>query len=424
MINHSLRCCGVILFLLSGGCSNSDTEAGHHFAVQVVDGVETAINSGDPRYSEELFRYELLCELEQDVDGESFLISPTSILMSSQGNFFVCDVGDSRIKVFDSSGSFQGSIGREGSGPGEFLRAFSITQINSDRITVFERSQRRITHFSSDGQLEDVIPVPGISLFENEVYQLGEDRFLGMGVEQGNPGIMPGTLRSFAFYHTALGDTISHYSGDWIQVSYKIPGTEYWFRGPLGPNPTWVCRPDWGWIITAGTDPVLNLYGMDGELQLRIETGIEPIPITSDDYSIHRRYMDEELAALPVRAEEMGMSESRIQASLDRTRAYRNADLGDMRAYWKSIEIDDRHFIWLEVAEHYAERADGGAGRKFRVFSPNGEYLGITRRPTETPGSGISNGHFITIEVHQDSGMYIVKAYQMTSAIGEFAYSK
>ena len=240
MIGRSLQYCGMILFIQCLGCSNTDTESIHRFSVQMLDGVKTAINNGNPLYSEELFRYELFCELEQDIDGESLLISPTSIRMNSQGVFYVCDVGDSRIKVFDSSGSFQGSIGREGSGPGEFLRAFSITQIDNDRITVFERSQRRITHFHSDGQLEDVILVPGISLFENEVYQLGEDRFLGMGVEQGNPSIMPGTLRSFAFYHTALGDTISHFPGDWIQVTYKIPGTEYWFRGPLGPNPTWI----------------------------------------------------------------------------------------------------------------------------------------------------------------------------------------
>ena len=161
---------------------------------------------------------------------------------------------------------------------------------------------------------------------------------------------------------------------------------------------------------------------MDGTLSFRIDTGLKPVPITSDDYAIHRRYMDEELAALPALAEERGMSETRIQASIDRTRAYRNADLGKMRAYWKSIEIDDWHFIWLEMAEHYAERIDAGLGKKFQVFSPSGEFLGITRRPMESLGSGISNGHFIAIELNQDLGMYSVKAYPIKPVIGDFTY--
>lgn len=86
-------------------CCSSDRGQGHSFEVEEIDGVLTAVNRGGPKFSEELFVYEKVVELEQDESQpESLLNRPETFLFDEQGYYYVEDDGNTRIAVFDPTG--------------------------------------------------------------------------------------------------------------------------------------------------------------------------------------------------------------------------------------------------------------------------------------------------------------------------------
>jgi hypothetical protein len=56
--------------------------------------------------------------------------------------------------------------------------------------------------------------------------------------------------------------------------------------------------------------------------------------------------------------------------------------------------VDDRGYIWLEVPEWDEDLSGYGEGCLYQVVSPEGEYLGSTRAPTD---GRIMNGHLLGI---------------------------
>jgi len=85
-------------------CS-SDRAISHSFKVEEIDGVLIAVNTGGPRFAEELFSCEQVLTLKQDSSQpESLLNQPESITMDERGFFYIQDSGNRRIAVFDSTG--------------------------------------------------------------------------------------------------------------------------------------------------------------------------------------------------------------------------------------------------------------------------------------------------------------------------------
>ena len=74
------------------------------------------------------------------------------VALDSRGRIYVADVGQSHVTVFDSAGSFVRTIGRRGSGPGEFHQPMQLGIDNADTLFVYDVGLRRLTKFSPDGQ--------------------------------------------------------------------------------------------------------------------------------------------------------------------------------------------------------------------------------------------------------------------------------
>lgn len=66
----------------------------------------------------------------------------------------VVDALANEVRVFTRAGIHQGTIGRSGRGPGEFLSASSV-QVLGDTLAVFDRGLRRLSRFRLTGELLD-----------------------------------------------------------------------------------------------------------------------------------------------------------------------------------------------------------------------------------------------------------------------------
>ncbi|MEZ4457195.1 MAG: 6-bladed beta-propeller [Gemmatimonadales bacterium] len=77
------------------------------------------------------------------------LVEPGSIGVDGAGRIYVVDQKPAVIKVFDSTGTFLRTIGREGSGPGEFRVGYLA--VTADRIVLHDPMQSRTSVFDTSG---------------------------------------------------------------------------------------------------------------------------------------------------------------------------------------------------------------------------------------------------------------------------------
>lgn len=76
---------------------------------------------------------------------------PTAIATDSSGNVYICDSGNNRIKKYSSSGTYIGSWGTFGDGPGEFKSPNGIAIDGNDDVYVSDFFNNRIQKFTQHG---------------------------------------------------------------------------------------------------------------------------------------------------------------------------------------------------------------------------------------------------------------------------------
>lgn len=87
-------------------------------------------------------------------ENGNVLLRPRDIAVSKNGNIYILDTGDCKIKCFSYKGDFLFSFGREGQGPGEFSRYSSKLKCLNDSIYLIDNYQRRILCFSLEGKFK------------------------------------------------------------------------------------------------------------------------------------------------------------------------------------------------------------------------------------------------------------------------------
>ncbi|HEX9700222.1 MAG TPA: 6-bladed beta-propeller, partial [Acidobacteriota bacterium] len=74
---------------------------------------------------------------ERGDDGNYRLYDAAGPVVDSEGNFYVLDAGNYRAQVFDASGEYVRTLGRQGQGPGELTQPRAVV-IAGDRIVVLD----------------------------------------------------------------------------------------------------------------------------------------------------------------------------------------------------------------------------------------------------------------------------------------------
>ncbi len=84
---------------------------------------------------------------------------PTDIAWDSKGNIYISDgYLHSRVAKFDKDGTWIGTWGKRGPGPGEFWTVHNIAVDGQDRIWVADRNNGRLQLFDTDGNfLKEII---------------------------------------------------------------------------------------------------------------------------------------------------------------------------------------------------------------------------------------------------------------------------
>ncbi len=118
--------------------------------VATEDGVKVVKNPSEPLYGEFVFDLKEDLRLGGDPEKEaSYFPKGASLTIDAVGNLYVTDRGNNRVQMFDKTGAFVRTVGRQGQGPGEYMFA-GFVYIGEDGDIWVEGGPQWVV-FSKDG---------------------------------------------------------------------------------------------------------------------------------------------------------------------------------------------------------------------------------------------------------------------------------
>lgn len=114
-----------------------------------------------------------------DESDSVFVVRPVDLAVGANGDFYVSDVGESRVIRIDRSGRVVAGYGRKGSGPGEFASPGWLA-LSSNSLFVADRGNQRVTVFrlgEGDGTYSHSIPIPPSA---GRIHEYAGDLYVGV----------------------------------------------------------------------------------------------------------------------------------------------------------------------------------------------------------------------------------------------------
>jgi hypothetical protein len=149
------------LLALAGTAQKTDWKG----KVLTEDGVRVVVNPAEPIYGQ--IKLDLGEELRigKEGDEQSQFFRVRDVGADARGNIYVLDTRNFRVQVFDPSGKYLRTIGRNGQGPGEFEMP-SILRLggNPGNIYVLDRF-RRVSLFDAQGIYLRSVSIDGATTF-------------------------------------------------------------------------------------------------------------------------------------------------------------------------------------------------------------------------------------------------------------------
>ena len=305
-----------------------------------------------------------------------------SAALGPDGTVFVADGLNDEVRVFGLDGVHRRTFGRNGEGPGEFRSLYSLAWVG-DRLLTLDPNLGRIGAFSAEGEWLGQQRIEGSVSGSPEGIRLmpvGPDEFYRRGFRRHAAGI-----ESMFVGHDGRGET-----GD------SLPQLE----PPPGPPSFILCQHGEGWITSFGvpfaaglaqhpgprgvmysamTDAYrIAVTGRNGDTVRVIERGLEPEPISDEEWAAGNRDFEEFRAENP-------------DASCEPGRPGRP----EMKSFIQTIFIAPDGKLWVEVIR--------AAGNRWEFFDSEGRLLGAVPAPPrkERAAPAFSSDHLITIR--QDS---------------------
>jgi hypothetical protein len=306
-----------------------------------------------------------------------------------------------KVAVFDGTGRYVRSFGRQGSGPGDF-RSMQLQSLRDGIISIFDSVQQRTTRFRVDGTLLEVVKLQSGGRIAG-LDPATDGSLVAVRYPTSRQGNI--TSRSLVVTRLAAGseDTLA---------SLKTGESDYAAEIYIGQNngrpmvmqnlipfigeQTAQYIPGTGILVSDGTAPALRWYDLAGAPIREIRLGLDPAPVTEE---MKRRYAD---------------SVTITVATVEPEWIY-----PEYLGFWDDAVVDDAGFIWLQaVAE--AELRTRRSGTVMHVISPEGEYLGVTELPCrfERVAQGTLLG-YVTVE---ETGERIPSVFTIEPVVRGLAY--
>ncbi len=364
-----------LTLLAAAGCS-SEGGAGGAAVARDSAGVEIVENSV-PRWSDgegwRLSERPILNIGEIESPPEYQLYRVFDAVRLDDGRIVVANSGTNELRLYDSSGSYLGSAGREGGGPGEFEGLRSLATTAGDSLLTYDWRQRRISIFDSKGAFGRSFtpePLAGTAAFADQIEPLADGSLLIKAQNFASGGVMDGLRRD------TLSLLLCNREGALLDTLMTFPGAERLFetntsgdnvmvmvRGRLwSPEPQLAAHSD-GYFFGSGKSFEVGYYSAVSGLQRLFRLQQPELLVTDEDIE---RYKQEEMEEIDDENERRRFEEGLADMPFTQT----------FPAY-EALLADSEGNLWVE--EH--RRPGLKEQSTWLVFDGEGALLGTVETP-------------------------------------------
>lgn len=290
-------------------------------------------------------------------EGPEMFGQVLSVELDEAGNVWVLEGQTQEIRVFDGTGAYVRTVGREGGGPGEFSRAVRLDRAPNGDIWVMDPQNGRLSVFDTAGAYVEghnapggfvILPWPGGFDRENRYYAPVPDFDEGFHIELARfgPALTPiDTLSPPRDPVTRDAFTIERDGVTRVRASVPFTGGLTWRVSPHGTF----------WAL------LREEYRMDeidaaGDTIRTVRKSFDPVPVTRAD-------VEGALEDLEWFTDQGG----RVDRSLFPSR----------KPPTSNFVVDDLGHLWVSRTAEAGE----DAGRRWDIFDPEGRFLGELALP-------------------------------------------
>ena len=204
----------------------------------------------------------------EKAQGEYAIAFPYGLAVDAEGNAYVYELRESRIKVFDRTGKFLRSFGRKGQGPEDigFTTALFITG-EGNELAFPDMGNRRISFFSSEGKFLRSIPVRGRGFTRAAIDSKGAIYLYDREI---NPG---GGRDSMKKMDQNCAETLAEI--------FSRPQDDS--RNPFAPRDLWTLDHQDRLFYGDAKSYEIKVFASDGKLVRRILRDYELVKVTKSD---------------------------------------------------------------------------------------------------------------------------------------------
>jgi len=350
--------------------------------VEKKEGIEIVHNSDKPLFPDRTIEFIQDLSIGEE-EGKINLYKPRKILVDKQGNIYVSDAADLSIKVFNKNGTYLFSIGKKGSGPGEFQVIGSMKFLPDNNLVVLDWQLRRVSFFTIRGKFLQSFQMKNnlsgiflttdstITCREN-IYSENKKLYIKSFDFDGNEKLLWGEFKPPEFKMLKSGNTMFG-----INVPY-LPCSIF-----TGDEKN-------GWLYHClNSNYLIEVFDKKGKLFRKIEKSYKPVPVTSAD------------------------KEEYIKAFKDNpnkvfVKMAREVKLPRVKTITEYMIVDEKGNLWVETME--MKKKEGKEFYAYDIFNTKGFY--IMRIWLHTTPGVFAGGYMYSI-VRDKSGVASVIRYRM-----------
>ena len=321
--------------------------------------------------------------------------------------------GTPTLKQFDSAGAFVRTVGRLGSGPGEYRRPDGGLAVLSDgRIVVRDPGNGRMAIFANDGAPVTTWRISSTFNTSRKLYRDSADNLYTLVLidPADDPADWVLGVQRFAPDGTP-GDSIAAPRWTWNRAIIKAQreGSTSVSDVPFSPEAHWAFSPLGYMVGGLATEYRIDVFHRGGVL--RIERNAPPVPVASEEAADLRREATEEMAS-----EYPGWT-------------WNGPEVPATKPPFRELFVGDDGRIWVLLSRPGIKdptvEADADGSRPapspwtepvaFDVFEPDGRYLGEVSAPAGFLASPqpVFRGDTVWATAEDADGVRYVKRYEV-----------
>jgi len=338
---------------------------------------------------------------DESMAGKAFFSNIIDVALDEKGNLYACDYKESNIKKFDATGSFLGTIGRPGQGPGEFNNPMEI-EWSKGRLYVRELTNMRVSILDGDGHFVKSVPIDMLSGPWWNMRALPDGRFLVQKEKVNREDLKAPQEVLIDLYSPDLEFIKTIYRHEVRRNKYITEPRYMNVPIPFAAMVYWETSADGKIVIGYSGQYEIEVHDPDKGKTSSFSHSYKPFEVTSEDKELHFRGM-----SLAVGGPGGVVSEQRGAPDY----IIRNTEFPRYKPAYHNIKIDAEGNIWVQPYALIATKAEP----RMDVFDSAGRFLSNVRivdgavpyRMAPLPGG------FWTARINEDGEWTIIK-YRIT----------